>query len=67
MTSTVLAIIREGRIDTLEPINFPDGVQVLVTVRSADDGEFWLGASQKALREVWDNTEDDVYAALLEE
>ena len=67
MTSTVLAIIREGRIDTLEPINFPDGVQVLVTVRLTDNGEFWVGASQKSLREVWDNTEDDVYAALLEE
>jgi len=67
MTSTVRAIIREGRIDPLEPIDFPDGVQVLVTVRSTEGGEFWLDASQKALREVWDNTEDDVYAALLEE
>ncbi len=66
MASTVLAIIREERIDTLEPINFPDGVRVLVTVRSAEDGEFWLGASQKSLREVWNNTEDDVSAALLE-
>lgn len=65
MTNTVLAVIREGRIDTLEPIDLPDGVQVLVTVRSADEGEFWQDASQKALRKVWDNTEDDVYAALL--
>jgi hypothetical protein len=67
MTCTVRAVIREGRIDTLEPIDLPDGAQVLVTVQSDEDGEFWLGASQKALHEVWDNSEDDVYAALLEE
>lgn len=67
MTSTVRAIIRKGRIDTLEPINFPDGAQVVVTVRSDEDGDFWLGAAEKALLEVWDNEEDDVYAALLKE
>ncbi len=66
MTSTVRAIIREGRIDTLEPLRFPDGAEVLVTVRSDEEGEFWLDASQTALHEVWDNAEDDVYAALLE-
>ncbi len=65
MTSTVPAVIREGRIDTLEPIDLPVGVQVMVTIRSAEDGEFWQGASQGALLEVWDGTEDDVYAALL--
>ncbi len=34
MTSIVRAIIREGRIDTLEPVDFPEGAQVLVTIRS---------------------------------
>lgn len=29
--------------------------------------EFWLKASESALDSVWDNTEDDVYAMLLEE
>ncbi len=67
MTSTVRAIIREGRIETLEPVSFPDGAQVLVTLRSDEEGELWLQASQQALHKIWDNAEDDVYAALLEE
>lgn len=67
MTSTVRAIIRGGCIETLEPVNFPDGAQVLVTLRSDDDGEFWSQASQQALHQIWDNAEDDVYAAFLEE
>ena len=37
----------------------------------ADDGdedrEFWLLASIPAMKEIWDNPEDDVYAELLKD
>jgi hypothetical protein len=30
-----------------------------------DEFNFWLGASQPALAEIWDNPQDDVYHELL--
>ena len=39
---------------------------MLVTVLSEEDPQFWLNSSQSALDRVWDNTEDEVYAQLLE-
>ena len=63
-------------------IRVPQNVQLVpgpaeVTVEQAlvaestlqPDGEanFWSGASESSLAAVWDNTEDDVYAQLLDE
>jgi len=31
------------------------------------DRAFWLLASQSAMKKIWDNPEDDVYAELLED
>ena len=39
---------------------------MLVTVLPDDEAGFWLQASQISLDAVWDNTEDDVYAQLLQ-
>jgi hypothetical protein len=36
------------------------------TETSSEDPEFWLQASQTSLDTVWNNTEDDVYAQLLQ-
>lgn len=33
----------------------------------SDGDDFWLGASQPSLDAIWNNSEDDVYAELLEE
>jgi hypothetical protein len=65
MLNTVRAIVRDGRIELLEPVALPDGAQVLVTVLIDEDQAFWQGASQAALDRVWDTAEDDVYAELL--
>ena len=35
-------------------------------ILSEEDPQFWLNSSQSALDRVWDNTEDEVYAQLLE-
>ncbi len=66
MLRTVWAIIREGKIQPLEQVSLSEGSQVLVTLLSEDDTEFWLRASQNSLDTIWDNVEDDVYAQLLQ-
>jgi len=66
MLNTVWAVVREGEIEVLEPLDLPEATRVLVTVLSEEDPQFWLKSSQSALDRVWDNTEDDVYAQLLE-
>ena len=65
MLSTIPAVIRDGKIELLEPISLPDGAHVLVTVLQDDDQAFWQQASESALKRVWDNAEDDIYADLL--
>ena len=66
MLNTVWAVVRDGKIEVLEQMDLPEGARVLVTVLSEEDTQFWLNASQTALEKVWGNTEDDVYAQLLE-
>ena len=66
MLSTAMGIVKDGRIETLERIALPEGKRVLVTILP-DDDLFWQEASQEALKQVWDNNEDDVYVRLLDE
>jgi hypothetical protein len=65
MQSTLHAVIRDGKIELLEPISLPDGAHVLVTVLLEDEQTFWQQASESSLKRVWDNAEDDIYAELL--
>jgi hypothetical protein len=66
MMQTLWAVIHEGKIVLAEPAELPEGAKVLVTLLTEDERRFWTEASQKSLATVWDNTEDDVYAQLLE-
>ncbi|BAZ06176.1 antitoxin family protein [Calothrix sp. NIES-3974] len=66
MLKTIWATIRQGKIELLESTELPEGTKVLVTLLLDDEAGFWLEASQKSLDVVWDNTEDDVYAQLLQ-
>ena len=65
MLSTIHAVVRDGKIELLEPISLPNGAHVLVTVLKDDEQAFWQQASESALKRVWDNPEDDIYAELL--
>jgi thymidine kinase len=67
MLKTLLATVRQGKIEISESVALPEGTKVLVTVLPNDEAEFWNDASQESLNKVWDNAEDDVYAELLEE
>jgi len=62
--NTIRAIVRGGKIELVEPIEVPEGTEVLVTVPAADDSEFWLRVSERSLAAVWDNAEYDVYEQL---
>lgn len=66
MLKTLWATIRQGKIELLEQAELPEGARVLVTLLPDNEAEFWLQTSQASLDAVWDNTEDDVYAQLLE-
>ncbi len=65
MLNTIRAIVREGKIELLEKVEIPEGTEVLVTPL-VDEPSFWLNVSESSLDSVWDNSEDDVYAELLE-
>lgn len=66
MLQTVWATVRQGKIELLESTELPEGAKVLVTLLPDDENDFWLQTSQVSLDVVWNNTEDDVYAQLLE-
>jgi hypothetical protein len=66
MLRTLWATVRQGKIELLESAELSEGVRVLVTLLPDDENEFWSRASQVSLDAVWDNTEDDVYAELLQ-
>ena len=65
MLHTIHAIVRNGKIELLEPVTLPDGAQVLVTILAEDESAFWQAASASSLQQIWENTEDDIYAQLL--
>jgi predicted DNA-binding antitoxin AbrB/MazE fold protein len=67
MSKTLKAVVREGRIELLEPVDLPEGTKVLVMLLPDEETEFWLSASQVSLDTLWDNPEDDVYGQLLNE
>ena len=66
MSKTLRAVIRKGKIEPLEQVDLPEGSRVLVTLLPDEEAEFWLGASQAPLAAIWANSEDDVYAQLLD-
>ena len=67
MLQTIWAVIHNGKIEPLEDIALPEGAKVIVTLLSEEeDPQFWSSASEKSLAEVWENTQDDIYAELLQ-
>jgi hypothetical protein len=66
MLKTLWATVRQGKIELLESTELPEGTKVLVTLLPDDEAGFWLQTSQPSIESVWDNTEDDIYAQLLQ-
>lgn len=65
MLKTLWASVRNGKIEPIEAEDLPEGSRLLVTILPDDEADFWRLASQGSLADVWDNSEDDVYAELL--
>jgi hypothetical protein len=65
MPSTIWGIVHGGKVEPLGQTDLPEGARVLITLMHDDDALFWRTLSEQSLRKVWDNDEDDVYAALL--
>lgn len=65
MLKTILETVKTGKIEWLESAELVEETQVLVTLIPNNESEFWQQASQVSLNQVWDNTEDDIYAGLL--
>jgi AF2212-like len=65
MLNTIRAVVREGKIELLEKVEIPEGTEVLVTPL-VNEPDFWLKASESSLDSIWNNSEDNVYAELLE-
>jgi hypothetical protein len=67
MLHSIWATVHNGRIEPVERVELPEGARVLVTVLPDEESGFWSGVSEQSLAAVWDNTEDDVYAQLLDQ
>jgi len=67
MPTTHWAVVKKNKIELPKDLNLPEGTKVLITILSeVDEQEFWSSASLKSIHKIWDNTEDDTYAKLLE-
>ncbi len=65
MMNTVWVVVHEGKIETLGKVDAPESTRALVTLLVEDESDFRQAASSSSLDEIWDNSEDDVYAGLL--
>lgn len=61
MIRTLRAVIHDGKVELSEPVELPEGADVLVTVLPEGNDRFWQRASETSLAAIWDNAEDDVY------
>ncbi len=68
MVTSTVGVISNGRIELPGQMELPEGARVLVTLLAGDEdgSRFWIQASQTSVDKVWGNTEDDIYARLLE-
>ena len=67
MLPTVRAVYRNGKIELLEDMDLPEGADILVTLLSRGEDEFWQRVSQNSADAIWGNAQDDVYGELLED
>lgn len=64
MTNTVLAIVKDGKIEPLSPIDFPDGTRISVTINdNIEIGEWtedeWLNFSKQGLSGAYGDDEPE--------
>jgi predicted DNA-binding antitoxin AbrB/MazE fold protein len=68
MTTAVEAIYEDGKLRLLQPLSLPEHTHVRLSVETLpDDPEraAWLAQSERRLREIWENSADDIFNELL--
>jgi predicted DNA-binding antitoxin AbrB/MazE fold protein len=66
MLSTVWAVMHEGRIELLEPIDLPEGAKLLVTLVEEEESPFWWQDCQSQLDDILNDSDDDTSTPLSE-
>ena len=64
MLNTVRAVVREGKIELLKPVDLPEGTTVPRDAAHRGRYAYPNASVIAALDTIWDNAEDDVYAQL---
>ncbi len=73
MSTQLLAIVKNGKIEPLEPINFPEGTQLIVMMNSSSDiandteSEYWYALSLQGLSRAYGNDEPDYELSQIKE
>lgn len=68
MLNSVLAFVKDGKVEFAEQTPLAEGTRLLITVLPPDDDQgFWMQASESSLTAIWDHPQDDEYAQLLKE
>jgi predicted DNA-binding antitoxin AbrB/MazE fold protein len=62
MTNTLLAIVKDGKIEPLSPLNIPEGTQISITIEdNLEMGEWteaeWMAFSQQGLSGAYSDDE----------
>jgi predicted DNA-binding antitoxin AbrB/MazE fold protein len=62
MTNTLLAIVKDGRIEPLSPLNIPEGTRISITIEdNVEMGEWaeaeWMTFSQQGLAGAYSDDE----------
>jgi hypothetical protein len=62
MTNTLLAIVKDGKIELLSPLNIPEGTQISITIEdTVEMGEWteteWMAFSQQGLAGAYSDDE----------
>ena len=67
MLPAIYGVVHNGKIEVPEGVKLPEGRDVLITLLTSAQNDFWRSASERSLAATWDNAEDAVYSQLLEE
>ncbi len=66
MPNQLSAIIRNGKIEPLEPIDLPEGTQVVVTLADSESAE-WYALSLQGLNRAYGDDEPDYELSQIKE
>ena len=55
----IAAIVRNGRIETLEPLDLPEGTQLTISIEHNPKAEEWIALSLHGLNRAYGDDEPD--------